>query len=82
VGGAVNLVLVAIGKVVNMLFKLFSTAAALFAVWIAYKLMRAEDEGKRKEAKKQLLWTFIAIMGTVMISILLNYLFTIEMKIL
>ena len=57
-----------IGKLIALITTAFTTLldiagiiAILFAIYIASKLALAQDEGKRKEAKKQLLWTLIAV---------------------
>ena len=37
------------------------------ALWIAFRLATAEDETKRKDAKKQLLWACIGLLGVVVL---------------
>ena len=54
------------------LMGLFSIAAIMFAIYVGMKLARAEEEGKRKEAKQQLLWTIIAIVAVIGIVTILN----------
>jgi uncharacterized membrane protein len=56
----------------NALLNIASIIAVLFAVYIASKLALAQDEGKRKEAKKQLLWTLIAVVGTFMLAAIIQ----------
>ena len=40
------------------------------ALWIAFRLATAEDQGKRKEAKKQLLWAAIGIVGIAILMVI------------
>jgi len=42
-----------------------------FAIWVGFRLASAEDEGKRKEAKKQLLWSIIAVVAIVVLIIVI-----------
>ena len=64
-----NLIIFAI---INVILGLLGVAAALFFVWIGFKLARAEDESKRKEAKKQMLFAIIAVLGVVVLIVLWN----------
>ena len=50
-------------SIIGSIFGLAGIAAAVFAGYIAYRLMTASDDGKRKQAKQQLIWTLIAIVG-------------------
>ena len=68
VGKVVNDLILSISTAFTALFDLFTIGAVLFAVYIAVRLAIAQDEGKRKEAKKQLIWTLIAVLGVVIIS--------------
>ena len=54
-------------------------AAIVFAVYVAFRLARAEDDQKRKEAKQQLLWSIIAVLATVGIFVLLITVFNEDM---
>jgi len=58
--------------IINVLLGLLGVAAALFFVWIGFKLAKAEDESKRKEAKKQMLFAIIAVLGVVILIVLWN----------
>ena len=49
-----------------------SLIGIFFAIWVGFNLAKAEDEGKRKEAKKQLLWTLVAVIGIVLIIAILT----------
>jgi uncharacterized membrane protein len=65
---AVNGVLVAVANLVSALLELVSIGAIFFAIYLGIRLARAEDESKRKEAKKQLLWTLIALVGIILLT--------------
>ena len=58
--------------VVNSVLGLLGLFAALFFVWIGFKLAKAEDEGKRKEAKKQMIFAIVAVLGIVILIVLWN----------
>lgn len=58
----------AVGNFVNVILNILSTAAVIFAVYVGWQLMRADDDKKRTEAKKQLIWTGAAIIGVVLIN--------------
>jgi cytochrome bd-type quinol oxidase subunit 2 len=69
---AANEVLGAIFLAFETLFNLLSVAGALFAIYIAIRLATAEDEGKRKQAKAQLLWTLVGIVATIVLITIIN----------
>jgi len=58
---------------------IIAAAAVVFAIWVGFRLAKAEDEGKRKEAKQQLLWSIIAVVATVALFLLLQLVFNGEM---
>ena len=58
----------------NILLGLGLVVAIVFAVFVGFRLASAEDEGKRKEAKKQLLWTIVAIFAIALLILILNIL--------
>ena len=58
--------------ILNAFLGLLGLAAALFFVWVGFKLAKAEDESKRKEAKKQMLFAIVAIIGVVVLIVLWN----------
>lgn len=45
------------------------------ALWIGFRMATAEDESKRKEAKKQLLWAIIGLIGVVLLIVLWTQVF-------
>lgn len=53
----------AINGFVAPVFGIIGVAGIFFALYLAWRLASAEDDNKRKEAKKQLLWTVIAIIA-------------------
>ncbi|MCL2846464.1 MAG: hypothetical protein FWE38_02115 [Firmicutes bacterium] len=67
-------VVTVVQTVFNVLLGLLGMAALVFAIYIGFKLASAEDEGKRKEAKKQLLWTIIAVIAVVLLIVIFNIL--------
>ena len=64
--------LVAINQVIGILFSFVTLAAVGFAIYVGARLAMAQDEGKRKEAKQQLLWTIIAIGGAIVLSVIIG----------
>jgi heme/copper-type cytochrome/quinol oxidase subunit 2 len=69
--GLANVIIGYISSILGILATIFTMAATVFCVYIIFRFVRAEDEGKRKECKKQLLWSFIAILGVMIIIALL-----------
>jgi len=68
IGPGVNLALYAISDVVNAILDLLATAAVIFAVYIGWQLIKADEEKKRQNAKMQLIYTIIAVVGVVLIN--------------
>jgi Na+/H+-dicarboxylate symporter len=58
--------------IVTMVLEMIVAAAVIFAVWIGWAFMKAEDDTKRKNAKTQLLYTIIGIVGIVIITVIAN----------
>ena len=59
-------------SICNILLAVVGVAAVAFMIWIGFRLAKAEDEGKRKEAKKQLLWTLVAVIAVVLLVTIWN----------
>ena len=59
---------------VALLFIIF-LAAIIWTVWLVLRLAKAEDEGKRKEAKNGLIWSIIGIAGSIIVLIILTQVF-------
>ena len=53
----------AINEFVRPVFIFIGVIGVFFAIYLAWRLASAEDDSKRKEAKKQLMWTIIAIIA-------------------
>jgi len=69
---ATSHVVTIINIVMNTLMGLFSALAFLFLIYIGFRLAKAEDESKRKEAKKQMIYTIVAIVGVIVLIVLFN----------
>jgi len=69
---SVSHVVTIINIVMNTLMGLFSALAFLFLIYIGFRLAKAEDESKRKEAKKQMIYTIVAIVGVIVLIVLFN----------
>jgi len=59
-------------SLVNTVLQIIATVATVFAVWVGWQLMKAEDDGKRKQAKTQLIYTFIGIIAVVLINVIVT----------
>jgi uncharacterized membrane protein YidH (DUF202 family) len=72
VGGLVGsgAALSAIGEGVNAILSIVTALATVFAVYIAWQFIKAEDDGKRKQAKTQLIWTIVGIIAIVVITMI------------
>ena len=55
-------------KVVATVLNVIGTVAIVFAVYVGWQLMKAEEQSKRDQAKKQLLFTVIGVVGIVLIN--------------
>ena len=64
--------LTAIQDVVTAIINILVTLAILFAIYIGWQLMKAEDDSKRKQAKMQLIYTFAGIIAVVVITVIAN----------
>jgi len=72
--GVIHEVIRTIQIVMTSLLALLGMAAIVFAIYVGFRLASAEDEGKRKEAKKQLLWTIIAVIAVVLLIVVFSIL--------
>lgn len=52
-----------INTIVGPVFGVIGAVGIFFAIYLAWRLAAAEDDNKRKDAKKQLMWTIIAIIA-------------------
>jgi heme/copper-type cytochrome/quinol oxidase subunit 2 len=55
--------------IVKAVLDVLATAGIVFAVYIGWNLMKAEDEGKRKQAKLQLTYTLAAVVAIVLLNV-------------
>ena len=69
---AVNSLVGTIFEAMGALVSLVSFAAGIFAIYIGIKLATAEEDSKRKEAKKQMVWTVVAIGAAIALVVILN----------
>ena len=58
----------AVASIVNIILQIIGTASIIFAVYVGWQLMKAEEEQKRTDAKKQLLYTVIGLVAIVLIN--------------
>ena len=69
---AVGILVGSIVTAFTAVLKLASVGAMLFAIYIGIRLAMAEDEGKRKQAKMQLLWTLVAVVGVILLVVVID----------
>ena len=71
--------LTSIKSVINVVFMatliLVALAAMIYAIYIGFRLAKAEDDGKRKEAKSHLIWAIIGALGAIAIFVLITTVF-------
>ena len=68
VTGVVQLIMTAVSDGMTALLGILGMLVGMFAVYIGFQLMKAEDEGKRTNAKKQLFWAICGILGVIAIN--------------
>jgi heme O synthase-like polyprenyltransferase len=61
-------VVTAIADGVGAILNIVTAVASVFAVYIGWQFVKAEDEGKRKQAKAQLIWTLIGIVSVFLVN--------------
>ena len=66
----VNDAIIIANTAMDSVLKIISTAAVVFAVYVGWKFISAETDDKRKNAKMQLLYTVIGIVGVVVFAVL------------
>ena len=57
-----------IAYVIGVVIDILVTAATIFAVYVGWQFMKAEDDQKRKEAKIRLLYTGLGLIGVVLLN--------------
>jgi len=60
---------------VTWIFPFVAGGAVLWAIWIGVHFAMAEDEGKRKEAKQQLIWSLVAVVASVAVFAIISFAF-------
>lgn len=65
-------VILAVNIVVNAIIGLLGIAAVLFIIWVGFKMARADDDSKRQNAKKQLIFAIIGVLVIVFLLIMWN----------
>ena len=70
ISGSVTEIMLYIDLIIATIMSVIQTLASIFAVWIGWQFMKAEDDGKRKQAKQQLLYTVIGLVGVALIQII------------
>lgn len=57
------------------LLAMIAVAGIILAIWIAIRLAKAEDDGKRKEAKAQLVWAIVGVLAAIVIAVIIPVMF-------
>ena len=65
-----NSVLGAIDLIMSSLIKIITLGASVLAMFVGWKMMSAEDDGKRKQAKTQLIYAIVGVIGVILINLL------------
>jgi heme/copper-type cytochrome/quinol oxidase subunit 2 len=65
-------VLTNIQGIITPVLELVADAGIVFAVYIGWNLMKAEDDGKRKQAKMQLIYTIIGVVSIVLLNVIVS----------
>jgi len=73
--GPVTTAFISITHVVDAILSIFVTLAIVFAVYLGWQFMKAEDENKRKNAKKQLFYTILGGVGILLLMLMVHYFF-------
>ncbi len=66
--------------VMYVIMGLVGAAGAIYAIYLGIQLARAEDQGKREDAKKHLITVFIAVGVTVVLVLFFNLLLPLIVK--
>ena len=59
--GNLSSIISQVNQVVSIALGLVTTGVVILAIFIAFKFFTAEDEGKRKNAKQQLIYAIIGV---------------------
>jgi len=63
-------VMIAINEFLQAAMQLIAALATMFAVWIGWKFISAETDEKRKNAKMQLIYTCLGVIGVVLLVVI------------
>jgi hypothetical protein len=61
-------VLSAVQQITTLVLTLATTGMTLVGVWIGWQFMKAEDDGKRKEAKTKLIYLFVGLIALTLVN--------------
>ena len=73
--GELDWVVTTVEGCVQLVLSLIAMVAICFAVYIAWQLIKAEDDSKRKQAKMQLIYTVIGIISTAVLAMVIGSIF-------
>jgi len=62
--------------ITQIILNIIQSCACVFAVYLGWQLMKAEDEGKRKDAKLQLIWAIAGIFIVIFLNTIATSLFS------
>ena len=65
-------VLDAVHFIANGILGLLALVAVFFIIWVGFKMARADDDSKRQNAKKQLIFAIIGVLVIVFLLIMWN----------
>jgi len=74
-GQILNTAYISIAAVVDSILRMLAVVAVVFACWVGWQLMKAEDESKRNQAKKQLIYTFMGVVVVVLLNTVISEVF-------
>jgi heme O synthase-like polyprenyltransferase len=69
-------VITQINSVINIALSIIGAGVVIFAVYLGFKFFTAEDEGKRKDAKSQLIYAIIGIVVVLALLVLKDVIVT------
>ena len=67
-GVGINTILGTVNSIIGTILKIICALIGVFACYVAWQFIKAEDDGKRKQAKQQLIYCFIGIVGAVLLA--------------
>ena len=76
----INDILNAVNNILSCIMQIILALVGIFACYVAWQFIKAEDDGKRKQAKLQLVYCFIAIVGLVLFNLVATTVLTLAKK--